>query len=105
MLDRKALGLALLLLSATATVASAQSEGLAEPGVLKVGLIPAEDARAVVRQVEGRDGPGRQDLEHEDRSLRRFRLQRDDRSNAQQQSRCRLDGRLRLRARHDASSG
>lgn len=30
--------------------ATAAGDGLAEPGVLKVGIIPAEDARAVVRQ-------------------------------------------------------
>src|SRR6478609_3731140 len=30
--------------------AAAGADGLAEPGVLKVGIIPAEDARAVVRQ-------------------------------------------------------
>jgi len=30
--------------------AAAAGDGLAEPGVLKVGIIPAEDARAVVRQ-------------------------------------------------------
>ena len=33
----------------SATAAEA-ADGLAEPGVLKVGIIPAEDARAVVRQ-------------------------------------------------------
>src|SRR5262245_3041337 len=46
----KALAFALMLIGASISAASAQSDGLAEPGVLKVGLIPAEDARAVVRQ-------------------------------------------------------
>jgi phosphonate transport system substrate-binding protein len=35
---------------AIAPPAAAADDGLAEPGVLKVGIIPAEDARAVVRQ-------------------------------------------------------
>ena len=35
---------------ALAGPATAAGDGLAEPGVLKVGIIPAEDARAVVRQ-------------------------------------------------------
>src|ERR1043166_2562017 len=46
----KALAVVLLLIGTAITAAAAQSNGLAEPGVLKVGLIPAEDARAVVRQ-------------------------------------------------------
>jgi phosphonate transport system substrate-binding protein len=35
---------------ASAGPAGAAGDGLAEPGVLKVGIIPAEDARAVVKQ-------------------------------------------------------
>ena len=31
-------------------IAGEAADGLAEPGVLKVGIIPAEDGRAVVRQ-------------------------------------------------------
>jgi phosphonate transport system substrate-binding protein len=46
----KALAVVLLLIGTAIAPAAAQSDGLAEPGVLKVGLIPAEDARAVVRQ-------------------------------------------------------
>jgi phosphonate transport system substrate-binding protein len=47
-----ALGLAFaaLLASGMFTPTLAASDGLAEDGVLKVGFIPAEDARAVVRQ-------------------------------------------------------
>jgi phosphonate transport system substrate-binding protein len=47
-----ALGLAFaaLLASGMFTPTLAASDGLAEDGVLKVGIIPAEDARAVVRQ-------------------------------------------------------
>jgi len=46
----KTTGLMLLLFGSLISAAAAQSDGLAESGVLKVGLIPAEDARAVVRQ-------------------------------------------------------
>ena len=46
-----ALGLAFTAMLATSLVTAASAEdGLAEAGVLKVGIIPAEDARAVVRQ-------------------------------------------------------
>src|SRR6516225_3409069 len=36
--------------AASTPVVAADADGLAEAGVLKVGIIPAEDARAVVRQ-------------------------------------------------------
>lgn len=50
-ISRILVGTALLLgaVSHSATAGEA-ADGLAEPGVLKVGIIPAEDARAVVRQ-------------------------------------------------------
>ena len=50
-ISRILVGTALLLgaVSHSATAGEA-ADGLAESGVLKVGIIPAEDARAVVRQ-------------------------------------------------------
>jgi phosphonate transport system substrate-binding protein len=45
-----AISLTLFVLGSVIPAAAAQPDGLAEAGVLKVGLIPAEDARAVVRQ-------------------------------------------------------
>ena len=49
------------------------ADGLAESGVLKVGIIPAEDARAVVRQSEGGHGPDQQGAEHQDGDFRPVR--------------------------------
>ena len=49
----QAVALSTLVVGATLSLASpaaAADDGLAEPGTLKVGIIPAEDARAVVRQ-------------------------------------------------------
>jgi phosphonate transport system substrate-binding protein len=46
----KYFGVLFLLFGSLISTAAAQSDGLSERGVLKVGLIPAEDARAVVRQ-------------------------------------------------------
>ncbi len=72
----------MLMLGAVNHPARAAGDGLAEPGVLKVGIIPAEDARAVVKQSK-ECWTSQQGAEHEDRDLRRLGLQCTDRGAAQ----------------------
>ena len=72
---------------------------------LRMGFIPAEDSRAMVRQSQDILDIVAKQTGHEDRDLRRLRLQRDRRSVAQRARRCRAARALLLHSRDHAGAG